>query len=240
MKSLVSLEVIDGLQGGMPPLPVDVETAVEPDECLDCEEKPSPVVGEPPTLAPLALTPSQTEDAWLVQECLQGNQQAWERLIDKYKRLIYAVPFKYGAGPEDAADIFQVVCIELVHRLGKLRNVQSLRAWLMTVTMHQSYHWKRKRQCTLELDAMEPEMVAEMAVAPERVSQMHQEQTMREALAQLPPRCGELLRLLFLEQPALPYSEVARRLGLATGSIGFIRGRCLKKLRTILVELGFS
>jgi hypothetical protein len=47
-----------------------------------------------------------------------------------------------------------------------------------------------------------------------------------------------LVRLLFYEQPPLPYAEVARKLGLATGSIGFTRGRCLERLHKIL-ELGF-
>jgi hypothetical protein len=37
----------------------------------------------------------------------------------------------------------------------------------------------------------------------------------------------------------VPYSEVARRLKLATGSIGFIRGRCLQRLKKILEEQGF-
>jgi hypothetical protein len=45
--------------------------------------------------------------------------------------------------------------------------------------------------------------------------------------------------MLFFEQPPLPYAEVARRLGLATGSIGFIRGRCLERLRKLLMESGF-
>jgi DNA-directed RNA polymerase specialized sigma24 family protein len=49
-----------------------------------------------------------------------------------------------------------------------------------------------------------------------------------------------LVQLLFFEQPPLPYAEVARRMGLATGSIGFIRGRCLEKLRKALVEYGFN
>ena len=48
-----------------------------------------------------------------------------------------------------------------------------------------------------------------------------------------------MVRLLFYEQPPLPYNEVARRLGLATGSIGFIRGRCLQKLRAQLKAAGF-
>lgn len=189
------------------------------------------------TLVP--LNPAVVEDEWLVQECLQGNQQAWEKLIDRYKRLIYSIPFKYGATPEDAADIFQAVCIELFNSLSKVRNVQSLRSWLITVTIHQSLHWKRKRTNALELDAMEPETIEEIAVAPEVLQSLQQEQVLREAIRQLPPRCAELLRLLFLEQPPLPYTEVAQHLGLATGSIGFIRGRCLDKLRKILVELGY-
>ena len=184
--------------------------------------------------------PVVADDEWLVQECLHGNQQAWKKLIEKYRRLIYSIPFKYGATPEDASDIFQAVCIELFNSLGKLRNVQSLRSWLITVTIHQSLHCKRKRPNAVELDAMEPEKIEEIAVAPEVLETLQQEQWLREAIRQLPPRCAEMLRLLFLEQPPLPYTEVARQLGLATGSIGFIRGRCLGKLRKILVELGYN
>ena len=56
---------------------------------------------------------------------------------------------------------------------------------------------------------------------------------------QLSPRCREMVRLLFYENPPLPYAEVAQRMGLATGSIGFIRGRCLKKLQQLLEKRGF-
>jgi hypothetical protein len=48
-----------------------------------------------------------------------------------------------------------------------------------------------------------------------------------------------MIELLFFEQPPTPYHEVARRLKLATGSIGFIRGRCLQGLKKILAESGF-
>jgi hypothetical protein len=48
-----------------------------------------------------------------------------------------------------------------------------------------------------------------------------------------------MIRLLFFEHPPLRYEDVARKLGLAPGSIGFIRGRCLKRLKKILEERGF-
>ena len=81
---------------------------------------------------------------------------------------------------------------------------------------------------------------AELVEPAVALAQFEQEQIVREVVAGLPPRHRELVRLLFFEQPPLPYAEVGRRLGLATGSIGFIRGRCLEKLRKALVEFGFN
>jgi RNA polymerase sigma factor (sigma-70 family) len=182
------------------------------------------------------------EDEWLVQGCIQGDPKAWEDLIDKYKRLIFSIPIKYGASSADAADVFQSVCIEVMNCLPQLKNVQSLRSWLITVTIRQSYRWKKKQSSHVELDAMEPDVAEGLASIPpaETLFQLEEEQIVRDVVARLEPRHRELVHLLFFEQPPLPYAEVARRMGLATGSIGFIRGRCLEKLRKALVEFGFN
>jgi DNA-directed RNA polymerase specialized sigma24 family protein len=58
-------------------------------------------------------------------------------------------------------------------------------------------------------------------------------------MAELSPRCYQLIRMLFFEMPSLPYQEIAEKLGLAIGSIGFVRMRCLKKLQKLLLEKGF-
>src|SRR3977135_2279972 len=77
--------------------------------------------------------PEASEDELLVQGCLRGHHEAWEELIDKYKRLIYSIPMRYGASSADAADVFQAVCIEVLHSLPQLKSAQSLRSWLITV-----------------------------------------------------------------------------------------------------------
>ena len=146
---------------------------------------------------------------------------------------------RFGARHHDAADIFQAVCIEVFNSLPQLRNVRSLRSWLITVTLRQAYRWKRKLPNDVELDAMDLDAAAEIATAPEVLGQLQQEDVVRKAIAQLKPRNAELVRLLFFEQPPLPYTEIAKRLGLATGSIGFIRARCLSKLRKALIEVGY-
>ena len=184
-------------------------------------------------------------DTRLIGECLAGNELAWAALIHKYKKLIYSIPIKYGATPEDAADILQLVSLRLFSELSNLRKTESLKSWLISVTAHQSFHWKkRQRPGQVDLDGMKPEQadskVRSSAVLPPQVlEEVEQEEMVREALRNLPLRCGEMIRLLFYEDPPLPYAEVARRLGLATGSIGFIRGRCLKRLKKIIMEMGF-
>lgn len=183
------------------------------------------------------------DDSYLVKECLRGNEAAWSALIDKYKRLIYSIPVKYQAGQEDAADIFQAVCLELFSELPKLRKVESLRSWLITVTNHKCLHWKQKQQTT-ETVSNDPDGANDPpdengAVPHELFEELEREQILRDAMARLSPRCQEMIRLLFFETPVLPYAEVAQRLGLATGSIGFIRGRCLKRLEQLLLEMHF-
>jgi RNA polymerase sigma factor (sigma-70 family) len=178
-------------------------------------------------------------DGRLVSACLAGDEQAWAALVRKYKNLVYAIPLRYGASPEDASDVFQQVCVELFQELPRLRNTQCLRGWLITVAAHQSFHWKRRhaRRQGHEVEGLDSEQFATLPV--DVAAELERDQLVREAVMRLPERCQELVRLLFFEQPPLPYTEVARRLGLATGSIGFIRGRCLRRLHKALAELGF-
>ena len=199
--------------------------------------------GSLPTPEPLpgkGARPTWT-DARLVRECLQGNEQAWAAVIQQYKRLIYSIALKYDLGAEDAADVFQAVCLELFSELENLRKVEALQSWLISVTIHKCLRWKKQRrsEVVVEDDAHEQEHADASTAAPsEMLEQLEREQAVRQAISQLPARCAEMLRLLFYEQPPLPYAEVARRLGLATGSIGFIRGRCLKRLQKELEKQG--
>jgi RNA polymerase sigma factor (sigma-70 family) len=180
-------------------------------------------------------------DERLVRECLDGNEHAWGLLIDRYKNLIYSIPLRHGATPDEAADIFQSVCITLYSELERVRSVASLTAWLISVTTRQTYRSRRRhvRQASRDEDATGSENLPdESQPAPERLEELEREQSVRRAIARLSPRCRKMVHLLFYEDPPTPYAEVARRLGLATGSIGFIRGRCLKRLEALLKDAG--
>lgn len=180
-------------------------------------------------------------DTRLVAECVLGKEEAWSALIDKYKNLIFSIPVKYGFSADDAADIFQAVCLELLSELPKLRKPKALPKWIMQVAAHKCFHRRRQLQRTEvsdpadeRLDRSDPPLVEEI------LREAEEEQNLRQAISELSPRCRELVHLLFYEEPSRPYQQIAASLGIATGSIGFIRQRCLERLRKRLLDAGFS
>jgi RNA polymerase sigma factor (sigma-70 family) len=195
----------------------------------------SPVTSKAPRKQPAAWN-----DTRLVEECLSGNEEAWSLLIDKYKALIYSIPVKYSLSRQEAADVFQATCLELLVRLPQLREPRALPKWLMQVAHHECYRLKRLNQRVVSRDA-EPDLPEPEtpAIAESLVEQTQGEQMLREAMTALRPQCRRLVELLFFETPPRPYTEVAAELGLAVGSIGFTRQKCLERLRGLLEKLGF-
>jgi RNA polymerase sigma factor (sigma-70 family) len=189
--------------------------------------------------------PENVRMAWpdtrLVRECLRGSEEAWSALIDKYKNLIFSIPIKYGFSADDATEIFQAVCVELLTELPKLREPRALPKWLMQITAHKCFHRKREQQRTESSDDGEESRESSVPAGAEGIlRQAEEEQSLRNALFGLPPRCRQLIEMLFFEEPPRPYQQVAQSLGIATGSIGFIRQRCLERLRKQLAEAGFQ
>jgi RNA polymerase sigma factor (sigma-70 family) len=178
-------------------------------------------------------------DQQLIDRCLKGDTDAWSALIDHYKNLIYSIPVRLGMHQE-AGDIFQAVCVQLFSSLSQLREPRALPKWLMTTCYHECLRHRRNagQEASLESSGAEETQTTDVP-AEEALIQVEQQQTVRDAISQLPARCAQMIRMLFFEAPVRPYEEVARELGLATGSIGFIRGRCLARLRKSLEKRGF-
>lgn len=174
-------------------------------------------------------------DQELIEACLEGDSGSWSVLIDRYQRMIYAIPFRYRLPEAEAADVFQGVWIDLYRSLKNLRRAGSIRSWLITTTMRRCLLHKKR----LERSGGPPvESIAEPphpGPDPQQIREAAElSQGLRDAIESLPARCQKLLQMLFFEDPPVPYAEAARRLGLAEGSIGFIRGRCLEKLKKAL------
>jgi len=194
-----------------------------------------------PKLAAVESKKKSWSDDRLVRDCVEGDQEAWSVLIDRYKKLIFSIPIKYGFTRDDAADVFQSVCVDFLRELPSLREVKALPKWLIQISVHTCLR-RRREQAVVPGGGDEMDTLADagQALPEDRLHEIEQEQTLRNAVNKLPSRCQELVRMLFYESPTRPYAEIAAELGLAVGSIGFIRGRCLEKLRRTLAQAGFQ
>jgi RNA polymerase sigma factor (sigma-70 family) len=171
-------------------------------------------------------------DAALVSRCLAGDDAAWEELLVRHRPLVLAIARRSGLGAEAAEDVYQATCVTLLQRLELLRDHRSLAAWIATTTARSCWKLRRADRGTA---ASEPEsgiLAPDAAFAEER-----EREGVREALDGLREPCRTLLRRLFLDEA--PYGDVASELGLALGSIGVYRRRCLDRLRARLVAAGW-
>lgn len=186
----------------------------------------------------------ERSDAELIQQCLHGDEQAWAALLDRYSGLVYAIALRTNLAPEDAADVFQSVCLALLQGLDKLEDETKLNSWLTTIAQRHCYRVQRRQRRRGEsLDQMEAEVAGladESPLPDEAIERMERAQLVREALALMDEPSRQLLTRLFYEKDAWSYKAIAQDMGLAVATIGPKRERCLKRLEGILNDLGFS
>jgi RNA polymerase sigma factor (sigma-70 family) len=183
------------------------------------------------------------DDAALVLRCRRGEGAAWAALVHRYQRLVYAIVRRFGLDEHTAADVFQTVFARLAEHLPRIADPQRLQAWIVTTAKREVLLALRRGQRTVSMtrdedagDETAEFDIADDAQLPEdALADLQQQDLVRRALDRMDTRCRELLLMLFRDDgDKLPYDEVARRLGIAVGSIGPTRARCLGKLRGLV------
>jgi RNA polymerase sigma factor (sigma-70 family) len=168
----------------------------------------------------------------LVTRARNGDRQAWDALVDRYTPLIWAICRRYRLDRDDAEDVGQLVWLRLLEQLENIRDPAALAGWLATTAQRECLRVVRTRRphpAGYVPDARDdPDNPA--GPAEQELLAAERDAALREALARLPASCQRLIALLRAD-PSVPYAEISTQLGIAVGSIGPYRGRCLEKLR---------
>lgn len=184
------------------------------------------------------------DDHDLLQQCRAGRQGAWATLVRRFQRLVYTVPLRAGLGEAAAADVFQTTYARLVEHLATIEDGSRVRAWLVTTARRETLRALALQSRTVSLnedgDADAVSAVEAMPAAdplPEALlSDLQQHDRLRRAVDRLDPKSRQFVELVFLQDEPPSYDEISSRLGIAVGSIGPTRARCLAKLRALLDE----
>jgi RNA polymerase sigma factor (sigma-70 family) len=173
----------------------------------------------------------------LVRRAAKGDEQAWAELVGRYSGLLWSVARSFGLPPQQAGDIVQTVWLRLVEHIGILHDPNRLGAWLATTARHEAIRAlvaRRREEPQDNASILEQAGLAQESPDAE-ILRREQHHRLEVALAALPPRQQQLLRLLSADPPP-SYQKVAAVTGLPVGSIGPIRDRAIRRLRSLLAD----
>ena len=169
----------------------------------------------------------------LVIRAREGDQRAWDAIVERYAPLVWSICRRYRLAGADADDAGQAVWLALVDHIGQIRDPAALPGWLATTTSRECGRLVRVARSTSPCGhVLDPEDIpdSQAVLADDELLAAERHAALREALAALPPPCQQLIALL-AEDPPVPYAQISARLGIPAGSIGPTRRRCLAKLR---------
>ena len=168
-------------------------------------------------------------DAQLVARCRAGDQAAWNQLVERFSRYVYAICVQAFRLPQhDAEDVFQEVFARVYEHLGRLRNDEAIRPWIAQLTRRLCIDRLRGagREGPAETDSLEP------AEVDESLAQLDEAMTVRACMDAVGENCKEILDRFFCRDES--YKAIGEALDLPSGTIASRISRCLTKLRAEL------
>jgi RNA polymerase sigma-70 factor (ECF subfamily) len=168
-------------------------------------------------------------DADLVARCRAGDAAAWNELVERFSRYVYAICAQgFRLSEHDAEDVFQDVFTRVYTHLDRLRDDDAFRPWLAQLT---------RRTCIDRLRSGSREVLTE-DVEPgdldETISQLDESLAVHEAMAAMTENCREILDRFFAHDES--YRTIGEALDLPAGTIASRISRCLDKLKALLEE----
>lgn len=166
----------------------------------------------------------------LVERARDGDQVAWNGIVDRYAPLVWAVCRRHGLSAADAEDAASCMWLRLVERLETIREPAALPGWIATTTRRECLHLLRTRNRQVPVEDDERLVDGTNPAADEWLLRQERHSALRLAFAELSEQCQRLLSMLFSDPP-VPYAEVSAVMEMPVGGIGPSRQRCLAKLR---------
>lgn len=173
----------------------------------------------------------QARVARLVRAAAQGDEAAWDALLERFEGPVNAVVRTFRLSEADKAEVVQTTWLRAVENLHRLKEPGRLGPWLSTVARRESLRTIRRRTRERVSD---DELFAELpdrSRIDARILSAEREAALHLAVGALPPRQQVLLLTLLGPESSPSYQSIARDLAMPVGSIGPTLGRACERLR---------
>jgi RNA polymerase sigma-70 factor (ECF subfamily) len=152
----------------------------------------------------------------LVEACLAGRAGAFDLLVERHRRAVYQLCYRFVGNHEDASDLSQDVFLRAFRGLKSFRGGSSLGTWLYRIGVNVCLNRVSvKKPITEDIDAR-PHVDTGRETPVDRVLREERGARVRAAIAQLPPKQRATLVLRMYQE--LSHEEIAGVLGSSVGA----------------------
>ena len=172
----------------------------------------------------------RTEDEIFVNRCLEGDQAAFDFLVNKYKEVVHAYAYHKVGDYQDAQDIAQEVFIKAYSKLAQLKWPHRFQSWLYTIVSNECKMWRRshskEREQEVSWEDVPVETLNEIAVRNHSDEDI--ELTVKSAMETLPGDNQLALSLYYMSD--LSVKEIASFMGVSPNTVKGKLHRARKQL----------
>ncbi len=181
------------------------------------------------------LSPS---DAELVERCLRKDNAAWELVVERFRRKVFHISYKFTGKHDQAEDLTQEIFLKVFRSLDKFNRDADFGTWLSSVARNyciDRYRASKREKEVLVEDALAYDLAAASSGNPYRaLEDQDRRGLVRRGLELLPGKLREAVILRDLQ--GLSYQEMAVRLALPEGTVKSRINRGREELARLLLR----
>jgi len=168
----------------------------------------------------------------LVEACLAGRREAFDLIVERHRRTVYQLCYRFVANHEDASDLTQDVFVRAYRGLRTFRGHSSLGTWLYRIGVNVCLNRVSAR--TLPTEPIADRQFIDQAgdTGSDRLLREERQARVRAAIAQLPRKQRATLILRMYRE--MSHQEIADTLGSSVGAVKANIFHALGNLRKLL------
>ena len=174
------------------------------------------------------------EDADLVAQCLAGDTGAFNVLVERHRRQVYQVCYRFAGNHEDASDLAQDVFLRAYRALGTFKGHSAFATWLYRVAVNVCLNRRAVRRLPTEPIEQREFTDRRHDPADRRVIREERAEAVRAAIARLPKKQRATMILRMYQE--LPHEQIAAILGSSVGAVKANFFHALANLKRLLQE----
>jgi RNA polymerase sigma-70 factor, ECF subfamily len=160
---------------------------------------------------------SAADDATLVRAFLGGRREAFDVIVERHRRQVYQLCYRFTGNHEDASDLAQDVFVRAFRGLKNFKGQASLGTWLYRIGVNVSLNRAAVKKPVVEPIEPDRHVDARARDPLDGLLQSEHAEQVRAAIRQLPPKQRATLILRVYHE--LPHEEIARALGSSVGAV---------------------